>query len=236
MAFLGQGEFSSRESEGLLVCRGIVHGVIVGVPPDGSFPVLSVWSPSCRKRPGSGLLAGSLALAGCSNKGAKGGGTIPPVNSASAGSRSTSSSVASGGASAGASGAASADAVTADPLVDGATLAQAAWNAIKLLTPTVETNPKVGDRGTTLVGMDTWVWATPSIPRTVTATATAGPTTATASPSGWQLSAPDGRASCQGFGVVWHSGMAQGSSPCTISFSRSSAHPGGSIPLTVPVA
>ena len=163
-------------------------------------------------------------------------GTIPPVNSASAGSRSTASSVASGGASAGASGAASADAVTADPLVDGATLAQAAWNAIKLLTPTVETNPKVGDRGTTLVGMDTWVWATPSIPRTVTATATAGPTTATASPSGWQLSAPDGRASCQGFGVVWHSGMAQGSSPCTISFSRSSAHPGGSIPLTVPVA
>ena len=182
------------------------------------------------------MLAGSLALAGCSNKGAKGGGTIPPVNSASAGSRSTASSVASGGASAGASGAASADAVTADPLVDGATLAQAAWNAIKLLTPTVETNPKVGDRGTTLVGMDTWVWATPSIPRTVTATATAGPTTATASPSGWQLSAPDGRASCQGFGMVWHSGMAQGSSPCTISFSRSSAHPGGSIPLTVPVA
>ena len=192
MAFLGQGDFSSRESEGLLVCRGIVHGVIVGVPPDGSFPVLSVWSPSCRKRPGSGLLAGSLALAGCSNKGAKGGGTIPPVNSASAGSRSTASSVASGGA-------ASADAVTADPLVDGATLAQTAWNAIKLLTPTVETNPKVGDRGTTLVGIDTWVWATASIPRTVTATATA---------SGLQLSAPDGRASCQGFGVVWHSGMA----------------------------
>lgn len=209
------------------MCRGIVHGVIVGVPPDGSFPVLSVWSPSCRKRPGSGLLAGSLALAGCSNKGAKGGGTIPPVNSASAGSRSTASSVASGGA-------ASADAVTADPLVDGATLAQTAWNAIKLLTPTVETNPKVGDRGTTLVGIDTWVWATASIPRTVTATATAGPTAATA--SGWQLSAPDGRASCQGFGMVWHSGMAQGSSPCTISFSRSSAHPGGSIPLTVPVA
>lgn len=175
------------------------------------------------------MLAGSLALPGCSNKGAKGGGTIPPVNSASAGSSSTASSVASGGA-------ASADAVTADPLVDGATLAQAAWNAIKLLTPTVETDPKVGGRGTTLVGMDTWVWATPSIPRTVTATATAGPTTATASPSGWQLSAPDGRASCQGFGVVWHSGMAQGSSPCTISFSRSSAHPGGSMPLTVPVA
>ena len=181
------------------MCRGIVHGVIVGVPPDGSFPVLSVWSPSCRKRPGSGLLAGSLALAGCSNKGAKGGGTIPPVNSASAGSRSTASSVASGGA-------ASADAVTADPLVDGATLAQTAWNAIKLLTPTVETNPKVGDRGTTLVGIDTWVWAPASIPRTVTATATAGPTAATA--SGLQLSAPDGRASCQGFGVVWHSGMA----------------------------
>ena len=63
MAFLGQGEFSSRESEGLLVCRGIVHGVIVGVPPDGSFPVLSVWSPSCHKRPGSGC-AGWLAGSG----------------------------------------------------------------------------------------------------------------------------------------------------------------------------
>ena len=122
--------------------------------------------------------------------------------------------------------------------VDGATLARAAWNAIKLPTPTVETNPKVGPQGATLVGMDTWVWATGSTPKTVTATATAGPTTATvtASSAGLQLSAPDGKASCQGFGVVWHSGMPEGSSPCTISFNRSSAHLGGTTPLTVSVA
>ena len=122
--------------------------------------------------------------------------------------------------------------------MDGATLAQAAWNAIKLLTPTVETNPKVGSQGATLVGMDTWVWATGSTPKTVTATATAGPTTATvtASSAGLQLSAPDAKASCQGFGVAWHSGMPEGSSPCTISFNRSSAHLGGSTPLTIKVA
>ena len=122
--------------------------------------------------------------------------------------------------------------------VDGATLARAAWNAIKLPTPTVETNPKVGDRGATLVGMDTWVWATGNTPKTVTATATAGPTTATvtASSAGLQLSAPDAKASCQGFGVAWHSGMPEGSSPCTISFNRSSAHLGGTTPLTVSVA
>ena len=122
--------------------------------------------------------------------------------------------------------------------MDGATLARAAWNAIKLPTPTVETNPKVGSQGATLVGMDTWVWATGSTPKTVTATATAGPTTATvtASSAGLQLSAPDGKASCQGFGVAWHSGMPEGSSPCTISFNRSSAHLGGTTPLTVSVA
>ena len=122
--------------------------------------------------------------------------------------------------------------------MDGATLARAAWNAIKLPAPTVETNPKVGSQGATLVGMDTWVWATGSTPKTVTATATAGPTTATvtASSAGLQLSAPDGKASCQGFGVAWHSGMPEGSSPCTISFNRSSAHLGGTTPLTVSVA
>ena len=122
--------------------------------------------------------------------------------------------------------------------VDGATLARAAWNAISLPTPTVETNPKVGDRGATLVGMDTWVWATGSTPRSVTATATAGPTkaTATASSTGLQLSAPDGKASCAGFGVAWHQGIPEGSSPCTISFNRSSAHLGGATPLTVSVA
>jgi hypothetical protein len=58
----------------------------------------------------------------------------------------------------------------------------------------------------------------------------------TASSAGLQLSAPDAKASCQGFGVAWHSGMPEGSSPCTISFNRSSAHLGGTTPLTVSVA
>ena len=109
---------------------------------------------------------------------------------------------------------------------------------MKIPAPTVETNPKVGDRGATLVGMDTWVWATGNTPTSVTATATAGGTTATvtAGSAGLQLSAPDGKASCTGFGIAWHSGMAEGSSPCTISFNRSSAHLGGSTPLTVKVA
>ena len=60
--------------------------------------------------------------------------------------------------------------------------------------------------------------------------------TVTAGSSGLQLSAPDGKASCTGFGVAWHSGMLERSSPCTISFNRSSAHLGGATPLTIKVA
>ena len=124
------------------------------------------------------------------------------------------------------------------PYISGTRLAKVAWEAVKIPAPTVETNPKVGDRGATLVGMDTWVWATGSTPTSVTAKATAGSTTATitAGSSGLQLSAPDGKASCTGFGIAWHSGMSEGSSPCTISFNRSSAHLGGTTPLTIKVA
>ena len=66
-------------------------------------------------------------------------------------------------------------------------------------------------------------------PISVKATATAGSTsvTVTAGSSGLQLSTPDGKASCTGFGVAWRQGMPEGSSPCTISFNRSSAHLGG---------
>ncbi len=124
------------------------------------------------------------------------------------------------------------------PYISGARLAKVAWQAVKIPAPTVETNPKVGERGATLVGMDTWVWATGDTPTSVTATATTGETTATitAGSSGLQLSAPDGKASCAGFGIPWHSGMPEGSSPCTISFTRSSAHLGGTTPLTIQVA
>ena len=67
---------------------------------------------------GAGVLAASLALAGCSSSSPKGGGTIPPLNTAGTGGGSTASTSASGGASTGASGAASAGAVTAESLSD----------------------------------------------------------------------------------------------------------------------
>ena len=67
---------------------------------------------------GVGVLAGSLVLAGCSSSSPKGGGTIPPANTAGASGSSTASASASGGASAGGSGAASAGAVTAESLSD----------------------------------------------------------------------------------------------------------------------
>ena len=67
---------------------------------------------------GVGVLAGSLALAGCSSGSPKGGGTIPPVNTAGASTASTTAPAASGGTSTSASGAASAGAVTAESLSD----------------------------------------------------------------------------------------------------------------------
>ena len=67
---------------------------------------------------GVGVLAGSLALAGCSSSSPKGGGTIPPVNTAGASTASTTAPAASGAASASASGAASTGVVTAESLSD----------------------------------------------------------------------------------------------------------------------
>ena len=67
---------------------------------------------------GAGVLAGSLALAGCSSSSPKGGGTIPPVNTAGASTASTTAPAASGAASASASGAASTGVVTAESLSD----------------------------------------------------------------------------------------------------------------------
>ena len=43
------------------------------------------------------------------------------------------------------------------PYISGTRLAKVAWEAVKIPAPTVETNPKVGSQGATLVGMDTWV-------------------------------------------------------------------------------
>ena len=70
---------------------------------------------------GAGVLTASLALAGCSSSSPRGGGTIPPLNTAGASGGPTASPAAtsaSGGASTGASGAASAGAVTAESLSD----------------------------------------------------------------------------------------------------------------------
>ena len=123
------------------------------------------------------------------------------------------------------------------PYIDGGTLAKAAWDAVTIPQPGVETNPKLGDSGATLVGIDTWVWATEDTPAKVTATATAGPVTATvtAVSDGLRLSAPDSVPDCHGFGTAWTEGAAEGSSNCTIEFTRSSAHLGGTTPLDISV-
>ncbi|MFC2660824.1 hypothetical protein [Actinomyces sp. oral taxon 448] len=112
------------------------------------------------------------------------------------------------------------------PEIDGETLAQAAWDAVDIPTPSIGTNPALGDSGATVVGLDTWVWADGDTPATVTATATAGPVTATvtATASGLSLSAPDSTPHCSGFGTPWQPGMVEGSSDCTIVFGRASAH------------
>ena len=65
---------------------------------------------------GAGVLAGSLALAGCSSSSPKGGGTIPPLNTAGASTASTTS------ASASASGGASPKASAAPTALDAQTL------------------------------------------------------------------------------------------------------------------
>lgn len=124
------------------------------------------------------------------------------------------------------------------PLIDGQTLARAAWDAVTIPQPSVETNPKLGSSGATLVGWDTWVWATDETPAKVTATATAGPVSATvtAVSDGLRLSAPDSAPNCHGFGTAWSEGAAEGSSNCTIEFTRSSAHLGGTTPLDISVA
>ena len=50
------------------------------------------------------------------------------------------------------------------PRISAGRLARAAWKVVKIPAPTVQTNPKVGSQGATLVGMDSWVWATGETP------------------------------------------------------------------------
>ena len=124
------------------------------------------------------------------------------------------------------------------PPVDGATLAKAAWKAVEIPAPSVEMNPRMDGDVQTLVGVENWVWASADTPQSVTATATAGPVSATvtATSSGLTLSAPDSKVSCQGFGTPWQPGMPEGGSSCTMTFTRSSEHLGGSTSVKVGVS
>ena len=119
------------------------------------------------------------------------------------------------------------------PVVDGRTLARAAWEVVTIPEPQVGYNPTLGDSGATLVGWYTWVWATGDTPAQVTATATAGPVSATvtAVAGGLDLSAPDAEVDCTGFGIPWSQGAS--GTDCTVVFTRSSAHLGGTTPLSV---
>ena len=124
------------------------------------------------------------------------------------------------------------------PPVDGATLAKAAWKAVEIPAPSVEMNPRMDGDVQTLVGVENWVWASADTPQSVTATASAGPVSATvtATSSGLTLSAPDSKVSCQGFGTSWQPGMPEGGSSCTMTFTRSSEHLGGSTSVKVGVS
>ena len=124
------------------------------------------------------------------------------------------------------------------PPVDGATLAKAAWKAVEIPAPSVEMNPRMDGDVQTLVGVENWVWASADTPQSVTASASAGPVSATvtATSSGLTLSAPDSKVSCQGFGTPWQPGMPEGGSSCTVTFTRSSEHLGGSTSVKVGVS
>ena len=129
-----------------------------------------------------------------------------------------------------------------EPYIGPRTLVRAAMGAVRIPVPEVETNPRVttgdGVSGATVVGLDTWVWATGETPSQVRVTASAGSLSATvvASASGLRVSAPDSVPSCTGWGSPWVPGQSQeGGSDCTVEFTRSSAHLGGTTPLTVSV-
>ena len=123
------------------------------------------------------------------------------------------------------------------------TLVSAAMDSVAIPAPQVDTNPKIttgdGVPDATVVGMDTWVWATGDTPSEVRVTASAGSMSAevVASSSGLRVSAPDANQSCTGWGSPWVDGESQeGGSDCTIEFTRSSAHLGGTTPVSVSVS
>ena len=65
-----------------------------------------------------------------------------------------------------------------EPYIDARTLVSAAMDSVTIPAPQIDTNPKIttgdGITNATVVGMDTWIWATGDTPSQVTVTATAG--------------------------------------------------------------
>jgi hypothetical protein len=119
------------------------------------------------------------------------------------------------------------------PEIDPSVLAAAAWQSVTVPPPATDHNPSLTGSGATVVGVDTWVWATTATPRTLTVTATAATTTVTltATSTGLSLQAPDSAVSCTGFGTPWTPDAT--TTDCSLTFTRSSAHLGGTTPLTV---
>ena len=124
--------------------------------------------------------------------------------------------------------------------VDPQVLARAVWRSVRLPAPVVDYNPKMASpAGATIVGMDTWLWATDEVPKTISITATAGSTsvTVTARASRLLVDTEDGDVDCTGFGIPWVPGAPEGSSDCTVVFTRSSARrQGGATPVDVSVS
>ena len=115
------------------------------------------------------------------------------------------------------------------------TVTDATGASVTIPAPTIDYNPKTTTGSATIVGIDTWVWASPTTPQTITVTATAGTTTATvtATATGLRLNAPDSVAHCTGFGVEWTPQADPLGTNCSITFTRSSAHLGATTPLEV---
>ena len=118
-------------------------------------------------------------------------------------------------------------------VLEPAVRAGAAWQSVTVPPPATDHNPRLTGSGATVVGVDTWVWATTATPRTLTVTATAATTTVTltATSTGLSLQAPDSLVSCTGFGTPWTPDAT--TTDCSLTFTRSSAHLGGTTPLTV---
>ncbi|MDU0348110.1 hypothetical protein [Actinomyces sp. MRS3W] len=122
-----------------------------------------------------------------------------------------------------------------EPEVDPAALASTVWESVDIPAPSIDRNPTVGQSQATIVGFDTWVWATEETPTRVEIVATVGSTsvTVTAGSASLDLSAPDAEAECTGFGIPWTPSNDAKGTDCIIVFDRSSAHLGGTTPMEV---